>query len=340
MRGKNKLPQMEQVVMAIVLDKDKRRERVVVGEKSAVRKLLEGHSDQQVLYDQERPLGTLVYDYESQSKQAWVDGVLSPLFCAMRSKKGREENEQKVWEYAKASITSENPVTIFTAHNLLSLYMTERRITPITANILEARMITLVRTFAGNTWQSDTIGSRLESAKELLQVAKINVDTGTMLWHPWEGCRIMCVISTESVMPQLYVYLEQLCEWGCSMQTCNVCGKPFAALSGHYALCGMDKCKVIQNRLNRKAYGVRAKENQYDQAYANARDGMKKKINKLKKEKDVPRAVIDQAEEWYERFREEAKIRKKKIKKDRREINAFIDWLFEQQRTFDGIVGE
>lgn len=110
------------VVMAVVLDLKTNTERVVVGEKGKVYRLLNGTETNKVSFDQERPLGQTIFDYETQNRGDWSAEVIMPLGDALRSAFGRGECENQAKSFLKDQLNSENAVSVYTGFSILSYY--------------------------------------------------------------------------------------------------------------------------------------------------------------------------------------------------------------------------
>ena len=79
---------------------------------------------------------------------------------------------------------------------------------------------------------------------------------------------------------------------------------------------------------------TRTKDNKSEKTYQRVRDRMKKRINKFRAQEKVSTELIDRAEMQYEIFRSQALDRKKTVK-TKEDALQFVDWLFEQERSFE-----
>ncbi len=87
------------VVLAVSLDRKNAAEHVLLGEKDAVWKFLEGKTTRQPLWEETLPLGTLLFGPEGQSQEEWARKALQPLKEAAQSLLHRKEREQKAWQF-------------------------------------------------------------------------------------------------------------------------------------------------------------------------------------------------------------------------------------------------
>jgi hypothetical protein len=61
-------------------------------------------------------------------------------------------------------------------------------------------------------------------------------------------------------------------------------------------------------------------------------------LNKFLKKENVTAEMMEFAEAQYDTFREEAKSRKRRLK-TKKEKDAFVDWLYGQEREFEEMYG-
>ena len=342
---KTKLPVYQldnEVVLALTLNKENKTERVLVGTESDIRIRLEGKDATCVWYDQERPMGTLLLEYDSQDREWWCGEVLAPYCDALRYPRERKKNECQGWGNLEEKLTSNNAISVFVACCTLSLYYSGKneRKNADRADVFGQKMLTLVRHFRMKVLDEEDLC--LEKMLELLVKAcgerMYRDETGLRLWYPWRECKQECAITEASLLPLVRYYLHRLDDWGLCFRSCEVCRKIFLAESEHYCLCS-EACEKEQNRRNKRAYDARNKGNLVEQIYQQKRDRIRKIINQLKQREGVTEDSVNSVEMQYRVFRNEAKIRKgKTITKDAKD--EFLAWLYDQEKYFEGLEGE
>lgn len=331
----------DEIVLAIVLDKKNKMERVLIGTEWNVRIRLEGNRDVPVLFDRERPLGSLILDHDSQDRGWWCAEVFIPFRDALLSQGGRKKKESADWQGLEAQLTSENAVSVFVAGRTLAHYCPDKKelCREQHAEALERNMLILTRSFKERLLREDNF--KLEKIMEkiglLLHFTMMRAETDLHIWYPWKNCAQECVVVQNSLLPLLMYYLRRLDDWGLCFRVCEVCGKYFVAESGHYCLCSA-ACEKIQNRLNKRAFDERNKDNKPEQVYQQKRDRIRKLLNELESRENTSEGQVENAEKQYKVFRDEAK-RKKKTLGDKETQFAFINWLYDQERKFEELYG-
>ena len=73
------------ILFVISLDRQKKKERVLIGEELQIRFSLRGNTDADVLCDMTRPLGTFLAEFEHDPDGEWSRLGLMPLRKALHS---------------------------------------------------------------------------------------------------------------------------------------------------------------------------------------------------------------------------------------------------------------
>lgn len=330
------------VVLALLLDKENQKEHILVGTELNIRLYLEGKKDVAVMFDKERPLGTLLLDHDVQERGWWGAEVLSPLRNALIYPKERNVNECTAWRNLKDMISSDNAVSVFVAGHALACYCPERnaRKNEKNADVLEKKMLVLTRSFREPILNDDCVEWEkiMANIGELFRFTMFRHETDLRVCYPWNDCNQEFVLVEDSLLPLFLYYLRRLQDWGLRFRVCEVCGKYFVAESGHNCLCST-VCEKEQNRLNKKSYDERNKDNREEQTYQRIRDRLRKLLNKFSEKENVTDEMVKFAKDQYESFRDEAKSRKKRLK-TKKEKDAFVDWLYDQERKFEEMYGE
>ena len=329
------------VVLALVLDKKNKTERVLIGTELNIRVRLEGNEDIPVLFDRERPLGSLILDHDSQDRGWWCAELFAPFREALLSRKNRKKQEYACWNVLEKQLASENAISVFIAGRTLSYYCPGKNdwSNEQYAEALERNMLILTRSFKERILWEDSL--KLEKIMEkiglLFRFTMMRSETDLCIWYPWKNCGQECVVVQDSLLPLLMYYLRRLDDWGLCFRVCEVCGKYFVAESGHYCLCST-ACEKVQNRLNKRAFNNRNKDNKPEQVYQQKRDRIRKLLNEFESREDTSEEQTENAEKLYEAFRDEAKRKKKSLSSKEEEL-VFIDWLYDQELKFEKICG-
>lgn len=341
---KTELPEIfagDAVVLALLLDKENQKERILVGTELNIRLYLEGKQDVAVLFDKERPLGTLILDHDAQERGWWGAEVLSPLRNALTYPKERNVHECTAWHHLKDMLSSDNAVSVFVAGRAMSYYCPEKnnRTNEKKADMLEKKMLLLTRSFRKPILNDECLEWEkiMENVRELLRFTVFRHETDLRVCYPWHDCNQEFVLVEDSLLSLFLYYLRRLQDWGLCFRICEVCGKYFVAESGHYCLCST-ACEKEQNRRNKQAYDERNKDNREEQTYQSKRDRIRKLLNKFSKKENVTAEMMEFAEAQYDTFRGEAKSRKRRLK-TKKEKDAFVDWLYDQEREFEEMYG-
>ena len=88
-------PIQDKVIFALILDKKKSKERIIVGLEDEVKKLLQNENGD-VYFDKTSPLGQLLFDFESESADEWVDKCVSEMIQSYRKAFLRAKNTRPV----------------------------------------------------------------------------------------------------------------------------------------------------------------------------------------------------------------------------------------------------
>ena len=78
-------PCYDRILLVLTLDRQRKKERVLIGEELQIRFRLHGSTDADVLCDVTRPLGTLLAEFEHDTDGEWSRFGLSPLQEALHS---------------------------------------------------------------------------------------------------------------------------------------------------------------------------------------------------------------------------------------------------------------
>lgn len=327
------------VVFGLVLNGRRGKERVLIGTEECIQRRLAGDKNADVLYDQERPLGTLIFDHENQDRGWWCSQIFVPMRCALQSEALREENEKIAWKGLKEKLNSGNAVSCYVAFRALQYYAAgvDFGQTEYAVAVFERKMLVLTKTFRETLLGNGEVEVKEVTAKaeEIMRYTMSRDETALRILEPFCKNGQECLVAEDSLFLLIVSYLQKLQAWKMHFRICSVCGNLFVASSKHFSLCRYgNQCSRKQNRLNKRAYDIRTKDIKSEKAYQQVRDRMKKRLNKFIYQEGVSVEQIDRAESQYEVFRKRAVDRKNMVK-TKNETVQFLDWLFEQERVFE-----
>ena len=78
-------PVYDRMIFVLTLDRQKMKERILVGEEQEIRFRLQGDGEADVLCDVTRPLGSLLAEFEHDPDREWNLNGLSPLREALHT---------------------------------------------------------------------------------------------------------------------------------------------------------------------------------------------------------------------------------------------------------------
>ena len=78
-------PALERYEIALLLDRKKMKEHILIGTRSEIRHRLNGNKDAELFHDEERPLGTLLTEFEEDKEKAWNQYGTMPLWNALHT---------------------------------------------------------------------------------------------------------------------------------------------------------------------------------------------------------------------------------------------------------------
>lgn len=99
-------PVYDRILFVLTLDRQKMKERILIGEEAQVRFRLQGDMDADFLCDVIRPLGTFLSEFEHDPDGEWNCLGLSPLREALHSNRWKQPAlEQAAGEFLSKNIS-------------------------------------------------------------------------------------------------------------------------------------------------------------------------------------------------------------------------------------------
>jgi hypothetical protein len=321
-------------VLALTLDNKKMTERIVVAYADEARLRL-GRGGGDAFYDETRPLGSLLTNFEGDPEREWSGHGMN-----LRESYGKTfPFEAERWKMVAATIKylrekgkSGEPSLMFAAIRTWEDYLNCHNMNH-GADMLMERFNLLYRPFhiyADNKpWQ--------ESAETAMARTHDDGESQVELWYPVKKRPFEVVVAVSSLLPVISYYLYKLEEWGFVFQECKVCGKYFAARSRHYELCS-DGCRHVKAVEAKREFDDRAKGDRLEKLDETAYNYWYTRLRKLKKGKSADpekEAVVKAA---FDSFRKEAVKRKGEVKRGEMKLSDFAGWLVEQNEVVDRLI--
>jgi len=320
-------------VFALILDRKKMTERIVIGEMSETRRHLENGVGE-VYYDQTRPLGQLLLSFEADKDREWNVNAMR-LFESYGKTFPFESERWKiaapVSDFLNAKCKSGEPSAMFAAIRTWEEYLNCYNLNH-GADLLIQRLNLLCRLFSVygeyKPWQKQAAA---------LSQAIHDGESQVELWYSVSKRPFECVVTSASFQPLIFYYLHKVADWGFVYQKCKICGEYFIARSRHYELCS-DDCRRVQGVNLRREFEERIQENDYEQKHDNAYQYWYNRLRRLKRAKIPDTDKIKIVSETFKVFKKEAVKRKGMVKLDKTKAKDFIDWLLKQQIVVDKLM--
>lgn len=321
------------IVFALTLNRKKMTERIVIGEMSETRRQLEDGTGN-ILYDQTRPLGKFLIDFETDTERKWNRNAMT-----LRESYGKVIRQAERWKMAapvsdflRGKYESGEPSALFAAVKTWDEYLNCFNLNH-GADLLISCLSTLYRPFFlygdNRPWH--------EEATSALSKVLRDEEAAVELWYPALKRSFECVVASASFLPLIAYYLHKIEDWGFVFQRCKVCGNDFLARSRHYELCS-DECRKVQAAEAKREFDERAKGDRLEQLDEAAYYYWYNRLRKLKRGKtaDTEKAAVIGAA--FKAFRKEAVRRKGMVKRAEIPITEFSAWLIEQQNEVDRLL--
>ncbi|MCL2049555.1 MAG: hypothetical protein FWG87_12620 [Defluviitaleaceae bacterium] len=355
----------DKVVFALILNKKRMTERIIIGKSQEVRRLLED-GDGEVYYDAVRPLGSLLFTFEADTRGDWNAHIftLCESYAKIFIRKAeRWKMTAPVSEFLAEKYKNGEPSAMFAAIRTWEEYLGCFNLNYGAARLSE-RLFTLYKPFqvydTSKPWQAE--------APAALSTASHDGESNIELWHIEEPSgrkklrvassrlakpRIEVIVACSSFLPIIFYYMNKVEEWRLVFQRCKVCGGYFLARSRHYELCSAS-CRKLKAVEATREFNERAKNDECQKLYYATYQFWFNRLRKVQKsgcaacnfgnlscqaeqhhEEQLP-SIQKTAEaaaiykEAFGDFRKEAKKRKAAVR-SKEQLDDFRDWLFRQQ---------
>jgi len=324
------------VIFALMLDKKRLTERVIIGRTEEARRRLE-NGEGEVYYDETRPLGSLLLNFEADKKGEWnKNGMIlrESYGKTFPRESGRWKMVVPVSNWLKEKYKSGEPSAMFAAIRTWEDYLNCFNMNHAT-DMLTDKLFMLYKPFAiygdYRPWQDE--------AAAALSNALRDGESSVELWYPVVKRPFETIVAVSSFLTVIFYYLNKVDEWGYVYQKCKVCNKDFLARSRHYELCS-DKCRKKQSVIAKREYDERAKGDKIEQYHEAAYYYWYNRLRNLRKGKAANPEKAAAFKVAFDEFRKEAVKRKAAVKRGESELKDFTAWLVEQNNEADKLMGE
>ena len=320
-------PIQGKVIFALALDKRKNKERIVVGLEDEVKKLLQNENGD-AYFDRTSPLGQLLFDFESESADDWIDKCISEMIQSYRKAFLRAKNTRPVKVFLQRKCDT-NSVCNYVAIQVWNWYLTYLNENQGTTK-LNVKTSSLFKPF-----NHDSTKRLWELNYEELSAS--NDDLKLEIWYPNKAIELECVIVRDSLYPLIYYYMKRFEEWNLYFRKCKVCDKYFVATNRKYELCGK-KCRSIQNTQNKRVHDEKLRQEPSIVKYETEYGYWNYRMNKLCKELGDDSELLKSAEAVFVKFKVENKQWKSDVINEVKTNKEYTYWLLKQRDVIDDLM--
>lgn len=326
-------------VFVLTLDRKAMTERVIIGEAQKARRRLE-YGEGDVLYDETRPLGSLLFNFEADSEREWNVNAMrlhesyGKIIQSERWKMAKKPNAFLRGKYNGGELAdSRCPAAMFAAIRTWDSYLNCFNQNDGPQKFID-RTSLLYRPFFlygdYRPWK--------EEAQAALAQALRDEESQVELWYPVKKRPYECIVTFASFQPVIFYYLQRIEEWGLHFMECGVCGKDFLAPNRHYAYCS-DPCRKARMKQNKKEYDERIQGDRLERLHRAAYEHWYNHVRRLRRGKAAPETVAAM-QAGCEVFRKEAVRQKAEVKNGTMPMTDFTNWLARQYDVADRLAEE
>ncbi len=326
--------------LAMVVTKN--AERVLIGTEVDIKRQLEGKEDANLVYDETRPFGTLLFSLDTDPKGGWATAVYmlmeaqklmhTPAVSRIASKSTAPDFEKIALDILSEKCDSEDPICQFVAMRIWYGYWIHRgKKSPYDCAQFLQSMQNLIRPFS----------SHHNYAEEMIHVTSNNsifhhtkelepCDRQLVLYHIQNEVDQDCVLVDESLIPLEKYYLSKFDKWKKYIVRCKICSRLFMADTLRYELCS-DECRN-QARLNNLALRKQDEDiSEIDRICMNASAHWYNRLTKIKNSVEYSQEDIAQYSSKKEHFLKEKRKKRQAYKKGRISYTQLQNWLLQQE---------
>ena len=329
-------PALERYEIALLLDRKKMKEHILIGTRSEIRRRLNGDKDAELFHDEERPLGTLLTEFEQDKEKAWNQYGTMPLWNALHTNRFEQPAlEKTAREFLEARYKFGTPLEKYAAIRIWNGYCRAR--------------LPADRPKAADDYMADISGLKTlflytEKREALMKTksrmieskAFVKEDFCLDLWYPTGNPDFECAMGYHNLFPLVLYYQRRVAEWQLFFQKCSVCGKYFLAPSQRYSICS-EVCRKMQAKKSKQEFDDRARSNQYDMIYKNVCQRWRNRINKAKRI-GLAEDRMEEMNKAFLQFKQSALEQKKKVGSRKITLMEFQDWMDAQDAILNAFL--
>ena len=204
-------PLYDRILLVLTLDRQKMKERILIGEELQIRFRLQGYADAEVLCDVTRPLGTMLSAFEHDPDGEWNRLGLIPLRESLHSNRWKQpELEQVSGDFLAKKYLTGDPVRMYVALRIWNEYLKakEPRDRESACERFIEKMNSFTALFMGNPpldFDEDTGKPKHLNIATHIYGSVPQEDTRLDLWYPDSKRKMECVAAYSSLYP-LMIY--------------------------------------------------------------------------------------------------------------------------------------
>lgn len=323
------IPIVKNAVIAINLDRKKKKEHIIIGGFDNVNRYIHGGKKEKIIFDKTRPIGSFLLDifpkasYFSDLKYLLADTS--------------KQNWTEVIQEIEDLYSTENPILKFLA---LKLWEERNRILKALKDKDEYYPII-------DRLDDMTLPYRHNLMNDILEWQRTR-PFNPLADIPYEYFKYpiltFCVADTNntteyaaadfSIMPLIVYYLKAIYENKKYFSYCKVCGKLFLAPDVNKTVICSAKCRKEQQKKNKQKYEEETKDVDYEKTFRNENMYWYNRVQKAKK-KCTDKKALDKLIQKYDEHKRIAVIKKKQVKNGLLSYQAFDMWCLDERIVID-----
>ena len=325
------IPMLKKPVIAINIDFKKKKEHLVIGAFDNVNRFLRGQKNVGIIFEKIRPLGSFLLDIITEPEY-FAD--VKANFCEI-SKEKYAENLQVV----EGLYEAQNPVLKFIALSLWDEYgriikagkekdeeypvleRMEDLTLPFRYSLIDNIIFCLTQTPFNPLMDMPFEYYRYPALTLVIPQAK-----GTTEY----------IASDFTLFPLIVYYLRTIYEHKKYFSYCKVCGKLFLAPDNNKTFICSDKCKVKQQKTNKKKYDDAHKGDSAEKLHKDEYQYWFNRLAKARRKKHTE--AIAEIEEAFYMFKVRSLCRKNRVQEGLFPYGKYKEWCIEERNSIDKIM--
>ena len=325
------IPMLKKPVIAISIDFKKKKEHLIIGGFDNVNSFIRGQKDVEIIFEKIRPLGSFLLDIITEPEY-FAD--VKANFCETS-----KEKYTKNLRVVEGLYEAENPILKFIALSLWNEY----------GRIVKADK------------EKDEEYPVLEKMEDLTLPFRYGLINNILFWQKHKPFNPLMDMPTEyyrypaltmvipqakgtteyiasdfTLLPLIVYYLRTIYEHNKYFSNCKVCGKLFLAPDNNKTFICSDKCKVKQQKMNKKKYDDAHKGDYTEKLHKAEYQYWFNRLAKARRKNH--KEAITKIEKAFAKFKEISLIKKKQVNDGLLSYDAYYEWCLEQRSVIDDIM--